>query len=55
MGMSVMLTVISLVVMVLSRAAVAEGAGEVPLHVVARWQLGIVRGVRLASQRVVFT
>ena len=49
------LTVISLVVMVLPRAAVAERAGEVALHVVARGQLGIVRGVRLASQRVVFT
>ena len=49
------LTVISLVVMVLSRAAVAERAGEVALHLVTRGQLGVVRGVRLTRQRVVFT
>ena len=60
MGMSVKcvdrkLTVVSLVVMVLSRAAVAERAGEVALHLVARGQLGVVRGVRLTRQRVVFT
>ena len=49
------LTVISLVVVVLSRAAVAERAGEVALHLVTRGQLGVVRGVRLTRQRVVFT
>ena len=49
------LTVVSLVVVVFSRAAVAERAGEVALHLVTRGQLGVVRGVRLTRQRVVFT
>ena len=49
------LTVVTLVVVVLAGAAMAERAGEVPLHLVAGRQLGIVRGVGLARQRVVFT
>lgn len=55
MSLEKKLTVVSLVVVVLSRAAVAERAREVALHLVARRQLGVVRGVRLPRQRVVFT
>lgn len=40
---------------VVAGAAVADGAGEVSLHVVlvARRQLGVVRRIRLPRQRVV--
>ena len=49
------LTVVSLVVVVFSRAAVAEGAREVALHLVPRRQLRIVRRVCFTCQWVVLT